>query len=77
MYVELDVGDMMVICKPPNWEVVVINEVNVREVRQLSRYPQSLRTWPLQSIALDISQKYDFLHRLDTPNSGFILTVKT
>ena len=33
MCVELDVGDIMVICKPPNWEVVVINEVNVGEVR--------------------------------------------
>ena len=29
MYVELDVGDIMMICKPPNWEVVVINEVQV------------------------------------------------
>ena len=33
MYVELDVGDIMMICKPPNWEVVVINKVNVGEVR--------------------------------------------
>ena len=33
MYVELDVVDIMVICKPPNWEVVVINEVNVGDVR--------------------------------------------
>ena len=33
MYVELDVGDIMMIYKPPNWEVVVINKVNVGEVR--------------------------------------------
>ena len=29
MYVELDVVDMMVICKPPNLEMVAMNEVNV------------------------------------------------
>ena len=57
MYVELDVVNMMVICKPPNWSAVAINEVHAGDVRWLPQYPQSLCTWPLQSIALDISQK--------------------
>ena len=43
MYVELDIGDKMVICRPPNWEVVVINKVNVGDMCYLSQYPPSLR----------------------------------
>ena len=77
MYVELDVVDMMVICKPSNWSAVAINEVHVGDVRLLPQYPLSLCTSTPQSIAFYISQTYGFLHRLDTPNSGVILTAKT
>ena len=73
-YVELDVGDMMVIYKPPAWEV---DTVDVGDARWLSQYLQSLCAWPWRSIALDISHRYGFLHRIDTLNSGLILTAKT
>ena len=55
MYVELDFVDMMVICKPPNWSAVAINEVHAGDVRWLPQYPQSLCSWAPQSIAFDIS----------------------
>jgi len=73
-YVELDVGDMMVIYKPPGWEV---DTVDVGDARLLSQYLQSLCSWPRSSIALDLSHSWGFLHRLDTPSSGLILTAKT
>lgn len=73
-YVELDVGDMMVIYKPPAWQV---DTDDVGEAHWLSQYLQSLCAWPQQSIALDVSHSYGFLHRLDTPSSGLILTAKT
>jgi len=72
--VEFDVGDIMVIYKPPGWEV---DTANVGDARWLSEYLQSLCAWPWQSIALDIFHEYGFLHRLDTPSSGLITTAKT
>jgi len=42
-YVRLDVGDMMVIYKPPGWEV---DTVDVGDARWLSQYLQSLCDWP-------------------------------
>jgi len=73
-YVELDGGDMMVIYKPPGWEV---DTADVGDARWLSQYLQSLCAWPPGSIVLDHSHEYGFLHRLDTPSSGLILTAKT
>eukprot|EP00746_Dinoflagellata_sp_MGD_P140216 gnl/MRDRNA2_/MRDRNA2_73500_c0_seq4.p1 gnl/MRDRNA2_/MRDRNA2_73500_c0~~gnl/MRDRNA2_/MRDRNA2_73500_c0_seq4.p1 ORF type:complete len:101 (+),score=15.45 gnl/MRDRNA2_/MRDRNA2_73500_c0_seq4:2-304(+) len=73
-HVELDVGDMMVIYKPPFWEV---DTTDVGDAHCLSQYLQSLGSWPLKSLAFDVSHSYGFLHRLDTVSSGLILTAKT
>jgi len=53
-YVELDIGDMMVIYKPPAWEV---DTLNLGDAHWLSQYLQSLHIWPRRSIALDLSHK--------------------
>eukprot|EP00746_Dinoflagellata_sp_MGD_P047607 gnl/MRDRNA2_/MRDRNA2_217493_c0_seq1.p1 gnl/MRDRNA2_/MRDRNA2_217493_c0~~gnl/MRDRNA2_/MRDRNA2_217493_c0_seq1.p1 ORF type:complete len:106 (+),score=7.68 gnl/MRDRNA2_/MRDRNA2_217493_c0_seq1:2-319(+) len=73
-YVELDAGDMMAIYKPPGWEVDTVRAGNAS---YLSDYLKSLCNWPGRCIALDVSHSYGFLHRLDTPCSGLILTAKT
>merc|ERR1711870_205424 len=40
----------------------------------MGHYLQSVLSWPL---AFDVMHSYGFLHRLDTPSSGLILTAKT
>lgn len=70
-HVELDLFDRLVIHKPPGWEV---DTTDVGGAKHLSRYLQSVLTWPLAS---DVTHSYGFLHRLDTPSSGLILTAKT
>ena len=73
-YVELDIGDMMVICKPPGWEV---DTEDVGHVRRLSQYLQYLCAWSWRSWAVSILPSHGFVHRLDVPDSGLILTAKT
>ena len=65
---------MMVISKPPWWEV---DTECAGGTLRLSQYLQSLCFWPQRSIALDASHAYGFLHRLDTISSGLIMTAKT
>ena len=73
-HVELDLEDMMVVFKPPGWEV---DTADVGGARWLSRYVQGLLPWPKRPISFDVSHSYGFLHRLDTLSSGLILTAKT
>ena len=49
-HVELDIDGMMVIYKPPGWEV---DTTDIGDARRLSRYLQSLYAWPPRSIAFD------------------------
>lgn len=70
-HVELDLVDRLVVHKPPGWEV---DTTDVGGARHLSYYLQSVLLWPL---AHDVTHAYGFLHRLDTPSSGLILTAKT
>ena len=73
-HVELDLEDMMVVFKPPGWEV---DTADGGGARWLSRYVQGLLPWPKCPISFDVSHSYGFLHRLDTLSSGLILTAKT
>lgn len=70
-HVELDLLDRLVILKPPGWEV---DTTDVGSARHLSQFLQSVLARP---IAFDATHSYGFLHRLDTPSSGLILTAKT
>ena len=47
-----DVGEMMVILKPPWWEM---DTESVGGTNWLSQYLQSLCFWPFRSVALDAS----------------------
>merc|ERR1712176_297505 len=70
-HVELDLVDRHVIHKPPGWEV---DTADVGAARRLSQYLLSISSCP---IARDATHGFGFLHRLDTPSSGLILTAKT
>ena len=62
-YVELDVGDILVFYKPPDWKV---DTVDVGDARWLSQHLQSLSAWPRQSIAFDVSHHCGFFLKLYT-----------
>ncbi|CAE7833538.1 rluD [Symbiodinium sp. KB8] len=74
----LELGDRCVIYKPPSlWQVDDGKDEPQDASLRLSHFTQALyppRCWP---ILKDRSHSRGFLHRLDIPTSGLILTAKT
>ncbi|CAE8588630.1 unnamed protein product [Polarella glacialis] len=73
--VALDLPDRLVIYKPPGWEVDDAAEVSSGQ--SLSAYLRRLQVTRQSPIVGDARHQFGFLHRLDVPSSGLILTAKT
>eukprot|EP00439_Symbiodinium_sp_Y106_P073500 s2612_g13.t2 len=77
-HVVLELGDRCVVYKPPSfWQVDDGKDEPQDASLRLSHFTQALhppRCWPILE---DRSHSRGFLHRLDIPTSGLILTAKT
>eukprot|EP00439_Symbiodinium_sp_Y106_P023961 s5821_g2.t3 len=66
----VDLPDRFVLFKPPGWEV---DTTDAGKGKHLSEFVQDLGC----PIFRDAEHGFGFLHRLDTPSSGLILTAKS
>eukprot|EP00747_Dinoflagellata_sp_TGD_P098866 gnl/TRDRNA2_/TRDRNA2_167577_c4_seq2.p1 gnl/TRDRNA2_/TRDRNA2_167577_c4~~gnl/TRDRNA2_/TRDRNA2_167577_c4_seq2.p1 ORF type:complete len:476 (+),score=33.92 gnl/TRDRNA2_/TRDRNA2_167577_c4_seq2:116-1543(+) len=73
-HVALELGYLLVIHKPANWEV---DTQDHGSARRLSLYLQAALPESTCPIAHDQFHNFGILHRLDTPGSGLILVAKT
>jgi len=77
----LDLPALMAIDKPPDWEVYLdaLSDTALATCKRgrLSEYVQGLPSAHIYAISRDMSHQYGFLHRLDVPGSGLVLTAKT
>ncbi|CAL1137760.1 unnamed protein product [Cladocopium goreaui] len=71
--INMDLGDRLVIYKPPGWEVDTTISPGPSSGRLLSAFLRDVL--PLGS--LGASHQFGFLHRLDLPSSGLILVAKS
>jgi len=71
--INMDLGDRLVIYKPPGWEVDTTISPGPSSGRLLSAFLRDVL--PLGPVGA--SHQFGFLHRLDLPSSGLILVAKS
>ncbi|CAE7199051.1 unnamed protein product [Symbiodinium natans] len=82
-YVLSEIPDLLVILKPPGWEVEARwegGEMNYRSLHSLLTEESQESQIPLGSSApifFDAGATFGFLHRLDVPSSGLVLASRT
>ena len=69
--------DVLVVFKPPGWEVDLGPQEASREKGRLSEFVLSMYPRCHSSLLSDVSKQHGFLHRLDVPCSGLLLVATT
>eukprot|EP00929_Paragymnodinium_shiwhaense_P094997 TRINITY_DN55922_c0_g1_i1.p1 TRINITY_DN55922_c0_g1~~TRINITY_DN55922_c0_g1_i1.p1 ORF type:complete len:324 (+),score=29.37 TRINITY_DN55922_c0_g1_i1:87-974(+) len=72
----LDLPDLLVLDKPPHWEVYDRNFFAMPS-RQLLSFLSEIYPCRQNAILDDAEHRHGFLHRLDVPSSGLVLWAKT
>ncbi|CAE7595563.1 EMB2654, partial [Symbiodinium natans] len=76
-FVKAEVADVLVVFKPPGWEVDLGPQEASREKGRLSEFVLSMYPRCHSSLLSDVSKQHGFLHRLDVPCSGLLLVATT
>ncbi|OLP95059.1 putative RNA pseudouridine synthase [Symbiodinium microadriaticum] len=74
-FIKKAVADVLVVFKPPGWEVDLSSQEQSREKGRLSEFIRAMY-YPSNgcpALLLDASKQHGFLHRLDVPSSGLLL----
>ncbi|CAE7763190.1 unnamed protein product [Symbiodinium sp. CCMP2592] len=74
-FIKKAVADILVVFKPPGWEVDLSSQEQSREKGRLSEFIRAMfyHSHGRPAVLLDASKQHGFLHRLDVPSSGLLL----